>query len=132
MDHRRPATLLAVPIALALGAQVISALLSPVPRLAIGAAVTGGLLALGYVLLVRVASHPFFAPRLAGLLVIAAALMAIGYVVQSVATWLEWWSLIGHVAVPPLRPEFAGLTFGSPNLWRRVCSSRAHSPFFGS
>jgi len=37
------------------------------------------------------------------------------YVASNLWHWVDWWASIGHLAVPPLRPEFESLTYGNPS-----------------
>jgi O-antigen ligase/tetratricopeptide (TPR) repeat protein len=37
------------------------------------------------------------------------------YLVENVGQWLDWWGLVGRVAIPPLRPSYLGVSVGSPN-----------------
>lgn len=73
-------------------------------------------LGLGVLAVNRLAARPWFRPRLEVLLTVVPIALAGTYVAQVIATWIEWWGLVGAVAVPPLRPAWAGLTLGSPNL----------------
>jgi tetratricopeptide (TPR) repeat protein len=41
--------------------------------------------------------------------------VGIWYVEACVTKWIEWWGLVGRFTTPPLRPEFASLTFGNPS-----------------
>ena len=34
------------------------------------------------------------------------------YLAEVLSGWIDWWALVGHLAVPPLRPNSASLTFG--------------------
>jgi O-antigen ligase len=111
-----PRRLLLAPGLVALGGIAISSVLSPAPRLAFGGLLVAACSLAAFLLLDRLAAHPFFRPRLRALVVAAAIGLPLVYIVQVVAAWIEWWQLVGALAVPPLRPAWAGLTLGSPNL----------------
>jgi O-antigen ligase len=46
--------------------------------------------------------------------------LAVAYIGQVAYFWVDWWGVIGRIAVPPLRPSWAGLMFGSPNVTASV------------
>ncbi|GIW19954.1 MAG: hypothetical protein KatS3mg065_0250 [Chloroflexota bacterium] len=54
--------------------------------------------------------------RAGSLVIVLAVAVAVGYLGQVLVEWANWWLLVGRVTQPPLRPNWAGLTFGSPNL----------------
>jgi O-antigen ligase/tetratricopeptide (TPR) repeat protein len=67
-----------------------------------------------YLLFVRVMASPFLRVRM-GLLATAFCLvLCVAYLGRVLLNWLEWWQLVGGLAVPPLRPAFQSLTFGDP------------------
>ena len=73
------------------------------------------MLAALYLLLVRIMASPALERRMLGLTAVLAAIIGIWYVEAVGASWLRWWELVGGFAAPPLRPEFASLTFGNPS-----------------
>ncbi len=68
-----------------------------------------------YLLLVRLLREPFFRARIGVLIVALSAAVGVLYLVAIMGWWLEWWSLVGRVVPPPLRPSFESLTFGNPS-----------------
>jgi O-antigen ligase len=112
----RPRTPLLVPLALASAAYLASALVSQRPRLSLEPTIAGLGWALAFLFLTRLLSMPWFRARGAVLMTAFVAIVAIGYLIQVGDEWITWWGLIGRFAVPPLRPSFAALFLGSPNL----------------
>src|SRR5205823_5013946 len=68
-----------------------------------------------YLLLVALLRHEFFRDRLVAFA--AMSLVVIGGLLIGIVLieWVWWWSAIGHLAIPPLRPGFVGLTYGNPS-----------------
>lgn len=114
--HWRPQTPLLLPIAIACAAYLASALVSQRPRLSLEPTLAGLGWALAYLFLARLLAQDWFRERVAVLMTAFVAVVAIGYLVQVVVEWVTWWGLVGRLAIPPLRPSFAGLFLGSPNL----------------
>jgi putative inorganic carbon (HCO3(-)) transporter len=112
----RPRTPLLVPLALASAAYLASALVSQRPRLSLEPTIAGLGWALAFLFLTRLLSMAWFRARAAVLMTAVVAVVAIGYLIQVGGEWITWWGLIGRFAVPPLRPSFAALFLGSPNL----------------
>jgi O-antigen ligase len=68
-----------------------------------------------YLLLVRLMASPSYRSRVLALTAVLALVVGVWYL-QAVGTlWIEWWGLVGRISPPPLRPEFASLTFGNPS-----------------
>jgi len=99
----------------ALAVFAIGTVLSRQPRLGLDYLAYAVLLTGLYLLLVRLLADPWFRPRMLNLFVLLAAIIGAWYVQAVVAKWIEWWGLVGHLAPPPLRPEFEYLTFGNPS-----------------
>jgi O-antigen ligase len=112
----RPTTPVLIPVALVSAAYLASAVLSQRPRLSLEPTIAGLGWALAFLFVSRLLASPWFRSRVAVLLTAFTAVVAFGYIGQVVAEWITWWGLVGHFAIPPLRPSFAGLFFGSPNL----------------
>jgi O-antigen ligase/tetratricopeptide (TPR) repeat protein len=107
---------LTLPIAVILGAMIVSTIASPYPRFGWETVLNAAATALVFAALVTVLADPGLRPRLrftAAALVIG---VVIAYAVQVIFLWIDFWSLVGHLAVPPLRPAFAGLVYGTPNI----------------
>jgi O-antigen ligase len=107
---------LTLPIAVVLGAMVVSTLASPYPRFGWETVINAAATALVFATLVTMLAQPALRPRLrftAAALVVG---VVIGYAIQILLLWMDYWSLLGHLAVPPLRPAFAGLIYGTPNI----------------
>lgn len=90
-------------------------LFSRQPRLGYDYLAYAVLLVALYLFLVKVLAHPFLRARFLDLVVMLAIVIGLAYVVQVVSTWVEWWGLVGRLAAPPLRPDFAGLNYGNPS-----------------
>ncbi|MBA2381793.1 MAG: O-antigen ligase family protein [Chloroflexi bacterium] len=111
----RPGSALAPGLVLCLVALAVSTIFSRQPRLGYDYLAYSVLLVGMYLLLVRILGTTFLRDRFMVLVVVLASMIGVLYVLQVTGTWLEWWRLVGRVAAPPLRPEFAGLTFGNPS-----------------
>ncbi len=68
-----------------------------------------------YLLLVRLIAHPAFRDRIGALAVLLCLSIGVEFVVLTIVHWVAWWSVLGHVAVPPLRAGNEGLVFGNPS-----------------
>ena len=68
-----------------------------------------------YLLLARILAQPTAQARIGGLAAGLGLALGLTYLAVVLMAWAEWWDLIGGVAAPPLRPVFAGLTFGNPS-----------------
>ena len=112
----RPRTPLLFPVVLASAVYGLSALFSQRPRLSLDPTMAGFAIALTYLLLSRILADSWFRRRFEPAMVTAVGLVCAAYIVQVVLEWLRWWGLVGALVVPPLRPSFVGLGFGSPNL----------------
>jgi hypothetical protein len=112
----RPRSSLLVPGGIALAAMLVCALLAADLRISFGGLVVATLGLAGLLFVERLATHPFFRPRLRVLVAAVPVGLAVLYVGQVLAGWTSWWGLVGQLVVPPLRPDSAGLTLGSPNL----------------
>lgn len=112
----RPRTPLLVPIALASAAYLASAIASQRPRLSFEPTIAGLGWALAFLFLSRLLVSDWFRARVAVVMTAFLSVIAFGYIVQVAVEWVNWWGLVGRLVVPPLRPSFAGLFLGSPNL----------------
>lgn len=74
------------------------------------------LLALLYLLLVRLMSDSFWRPRFGALVVVLMLVIGTVYIGVTLLSWVRWWELIGRITLPPLRPAYGGLAYGSPNI----------------
>jgi len=111
----RPRSVLMPAILAALGSLAISTVFSRGPRISLEYLAYTIVLAALYLLLVRLFADSFFRRRLeslAALLFVGISALFIGLVI---AHWIRWWGAVGHLTVPPLRPEFEGLTYGNPS-----------------
>jgi O-antigen ligase/tetratricopeptide (TPR) repeat protein len=111
----RPRTALWPAVIAALGSLTISTVFSRVPRVSLEYLGYAVVLAALYLLLVRLFASPFFRQRLPTLMALLFGITAGAFLVRIAGTWVEWWALIGHMTMPPLRPSFEGLTFGNPS-----------------
>lgn len=112
----RPDTPLLVPVLLVSVVYGISALLSQRPRLSLEPTLAGFCYALAFLFLSRLLAERWYRRRFEALLVVGVITVAVAYIIQVVLDWITWWSLIGRLALPPLRPNFDALIFGTPNL----------------
>jgi O-antigen ligase len=111
-----PRSQLVGPGAIALALMAVCALFSVSPRMSLGGVAFSAVALAILVFVEQLAVSPFFRPRLRALLVAVPAVVSVAYIGQVVFGWVEYWHLAGGLALPPLRPDWAGLTFGSPNL----------------
>jgi len=112
----RPTTSLLGPVLLVAAVYAISALLSQRPRLSLEPTLAGLGYALAFLFLSRLLVERWYRHRFEALLVVGVSTVAVAYIIQVVLDWIEWWSLIGRLSLPPLRPAFDGLFYGTPNL----------------
>ena len=102
-------------VVLPLGAFALAVAASRYPRLGLEYLAWGVLLVALYLLLVRILALPFARARIGALAAIVGLVIGIFYLAWVTLAWIEWWGLIGHFEVPPLRPLFAGLTYRNPS-----------------
>ena len=110
-----PRTALWPAFAASLGAIALSTLTSWNPRLSVEIAAYAVICTAMYLLLVRLLADPWFRARLGGLAVLLCLTIGVYYVAVVVNDWIHWWAAIGRITVPPLRPNFEGLTYGNPS-----------------
>ena len=110
----RPRSQLTPAILAAAGTLAISVAGSAQPRLGLDFVAYGVLLALSYWLLQRLFAHPFFGPRLGVLGVLLGFGISGMYIAVVFYRWIQFWSDVGRVVAPPLRPAFEGLAYGNP------------------
>jgi tetratricopeptide (TPR) repeat protein len=111
----RPRSAFLPAIAVCLVSLAISTVLSRDPRISVeylGYAVLLGAL---YLLLVRLLADPFLRARFGAAAVVLCLVIAGLYVVLVVGHWSTWWTNVGHLTVPPLRPDTESLTWGNPS-----------------
>ncbi|MCU0506225.1 MAG: O-antigen ligase family protein, partial [Chloroflexi bacterium] len=111
----RPRSAIWPALAVPLAVMGVTAALSRSPRISAEYLAWAVLLVALYLLLQRLLASDFFRPRVMGLAVLLCAVVGILYVLVCLSAWVGWWGLVGHLAVPPLRPGFAGLTWGNPS-----------------
>lgn len=112
----RPRSTIAPALAAPILALLVSTAASAQPRLGIefvGWAFVAGSL---YMLLVLIVREPALARRMVIVVAAVTATLSIAYIVSAAIAWLDWWSLVGRLAVPPLRPAYEALTFGAPGI----------------
>ncbi len=112
----RPTGPLPMAILVATGAFALSGLASVRPRLSFEPTLIGLATALCFLALLGLLRVPGARRRAGSLVIVLAVAVAVGYLGQVLLEWANWWLLVGRVTQPPLRPNWAGLTFGSPNL----------------
>jgi O-antigen ligase/tetratricopeptide (TPR) repeat protein len=111
----RPRSVLLLVGTACLGAFALSTAVSRYPRVSLEYLGYALLLAALYLLLVRLLADPFFRVRFGALAVLLCAVISVVFLVTVVRHWIDWWGLVGRLTVPPLRPDFDGLTFGNPS-----------------
>ncbi|MGE5290668.1 MAG: O-antigen ligase family protein [Micromonosporaceae bacterium] len=74
------------------------------------------LLVLLYMLLVRLMTDAFWRPRFGTLIVVLTLVIGSVYMGVTLLSWVQWWDLVGRITMPPLRPAYGGLAYGSPNV----------------
>ena len=87
---------------------------SSTPRLGLEYVAWAVLLVGLYLLLVRILATRTARDRIGALAAMLTLVIGLLYVGQVVMFWLQWWSLVDHFAIPPLRPLFASLSLGAP------------------
>lgn len=111
----RPRSALLPAIAACLASLAISTIFSRFPGISLEYLSYAVLLAGLYLLLVQLLTRDFFRGRfiaLSGTLLVATV---VAYLGLNVSHWVHWLEVVGHAAVPPLRPEFESLTLGNPS-----------------
>lgn len=103
-------------LAAALGALIVSTLLSPWPRFGWQTVFGAGAAGLLYLMLVRLLRSPWWRPRLRFTASTLVVVLAIAYLLQLAVLWAEWYTITGTSGIPPVRPAFANLSFGTPNI----------------
>jgi tetratricopeptide (TPR) repeat protein len=111
----RPSSVLTPAILAVIASLALSTLFSRAPRISLEYLGYTIVLAALYFLLVRLLADPFFRHRLA----ILGALLFVGistiYIVAVLVDWTRWWTAVGRITLPPLRPGFESLTYGNPS-----------------
>lgn len=110
----RPSSRLMPALLLCIAVFAISTVTSRVPRLSVEMLGYAVLLVEVYLLLVALMRRPAVRQHFQRLAVVMCVIISVIYLVQVAQAWLTWWDLVGHLAVPPLRPAYLGLLTG-PN-----------------
>lgn len=111
----RPRSALMPAILAALTSLAASTLFSRFPRQSIEYLGYAVLLAAMYLLLVRILADPLLRARIAVLAVALTGVLGAAFTVANIGHWVEWWGLVGRLAVPPLRPDSESLMYGNPS-----------------
>jgi O-antigen ligase len=111
----RPRSALWPALAAALTAFAISTITSWNPRLSMEYVAYAIICTALYLLLVRLLADPFFRPRLGALAVLLCVSIGVLYVAVVLGLWVSWWSAVGRITTPPLRPSGEALTLGNPS-----------------
>jgi O-antigen ligase len=130
----RPRTVLWPAILASLASLAISTVFSRVPRVSLEYLGYAVVLAALYLLLVRLFADPFFRRRIATLASMWFVGVSVAFIASVVGRWIDWWALLGHIAIPPLRPNFEGLSYGNPSAALTMVALLAVPPLatFGS
>jgi O-antigen ligase/Tfp pilus assembly protein PilF len=111
----RPRTAIWPAFVAALGVFAISLALSAHPRLGADYLAYAVLLTALYLLLQRLMADSFFRTRVTSIATVLLIIVG-GWDLLAVGRdWLTWWTSVGRITTPPLRPAFEGLTFGNPS-----------------
>jgi hypothetical protein len=121
----RPRSALLPAIFAALGSLAISTVFSRFPRVSFEYLGYAIVLAALYLLLVRLMADPFFRQRLVALASVLFVAVVAGYVFLVGRHWIDWWSATGSLTVPPLRPDYESLTYGTPSTVLTVAAMLA-------
>jgi tetratricopeptide (TPR) repeat protein len=111
----RPRSVMIPALVACLASLAISTVFSRVPRVSFEYLSYSVLLAASYLLLVRILSNGFLRPRVLTLASLLFVVLAGFFLARIVGSWIEWWTTLGRLATPPLRPESEGLTYGNPS-----------------
>jgi tetratricopeptide (TPR) repeat protein len=115
IPESRPRSVMWPAIVASLGSLAISTATSRVPRVSLEYLGYAVVLAALYLWLVRLLANPDLRARLVAFTSMCFIALAGIFVGLIVLAWLDWWSALGHLAVPPLRPGFIGITYGNPS-----------------
>ncbi|HYK94607.1 MAG TPA: O-antigen ligase family protein [Candidatus Dormibacteraeota bacterium] len=124
----RPRSVLWPAILASLASLAISTVFSRVPRVSLEYLGYAIVLAALYLLLVRLFADPFFRRRLVTLASMWFVVVSVVFVASVVGRWIDWWALLGHFAIPPLRPNFEGLSYGNPSAALTIVALLAVPP----
>lgn len=111
----RPRTALWPAFAASLVAFAVSSATSWDPRLSLEYAAYALICTALYLLLVRLLADPWFRRRMGGMAVLLTLAIGGYYLALVLAHWIYWWSAVGRITVPPLRPASESLTYGNPS-----------------
>lgn len=111
----RPRSRILPALLVPLGVLALTTATSRQPRLGLDYVAWSVILVALYLLLVRLMASPYFRPRMLVLTTFLGLIVGIWYLQEVGSKWIEWWGLVGRITAPPLRPEFASLTFGNPS-----------------
>jgi O-antigen ligase len=112
-ERWRPRSVLMPAILASLASVAISTGFSRVPRVSVEYLGYAIVLAALYLLLVRLMAHAFFARRLLTLASVFFWVISAAFLGLVAMHWIDWWRELGRFAIPPLRPNFEGLTYNN-------------------
>ncbi|MDA8201719.1 MAG: O-antigen ligase family protein [Chloroflexi bacterium] len=110
-----PSSSLLAAISAALAVFTVASVTSRVPRLSLEMLGYAVLLAGLYLLLVTLMRRARIRKHFQALALVLCVLVCGLYLLQVFEAWQAWWLVVGHLAIPPLRPGYLGLSLGSPN-----------------
>ncbi|MBI3764601.1 MAG: O-antigen ligase family protein [Chloroflexi bacterium] len=96
-----------------IAAGAASALGAASRRMSLEAVYWAALLSLSFLVMTRIAANEYFRLRMRGLVVALFLIVLVGYFVQLVASWADWYRTVGRVTGIPLHPGGASLSFGA-------------------
>lgn len=111
----RPRSSLYLAIGACLGSLLISTVFSRFPGISVEYLAYAVVLASLYLLLVQLLRDEFFRSRFVLLSSAFFATIVVAFLALVVSDWIQWWTALGRLSVPPLRPDYESLTFGNPS-----------------
>lgn len=111
----RPRSVLLPVLVAGLVVMSVSALASRSPRVGAESIAQAAILGSGYLLLVEVLRRPGLRSRVLFVAGAVGLLVSIGYIAEILYAWSVYWTLVGHISTPPLRPDYASLFYGNPS-----------------
>jgi len=110
----RPRSVLLPALAAGLGSMAISTVFSRSQRLSADNLAYATILVGLYLLLLQLLSRPLIRSRVVTVAALVGVAISIAYIAIVGEKWIEFWTLIGKLATPPLRPDFASLVYDNP------------------
>lgn len=110
----RPRSVFLPALAACVGSMALSTVTSRSPRVSVEYLAYAVLWAALYLLLVQLLSRPALRTRILALASLVGYLIALLFLAAVLLVWARFWSDLGRITTPPLRPDFETLVFGNP------------------